>query len=403
MFNINESGIIMIIVLRNGKDLSAKGRFITQLFKFSLNAKVLCLYRKQDEMFREEWGSSKIELATSISAIIMNFILNVFKTPTNIHDDLIRRLMSRPPFIAEKRSSLFWILQVLGQYAAKSARTSRILQFLQKNKSPKIFLIDEFFSIRLFNLKKLKKLGHIIYVSSDLAYDYYGDNRITSNLMYQFERDALAMVDLVIACSERDQLKYFEMGADNVIYYPNIYPIEEFNMYSKEQTPSISIIFRSYWGYRSHRALEEVFNALSYIKQPIRVYLIGAKPKKIPKNIDLKHYTFVQDKTDFLKILSKTWIGINIGIHKGGSNQRKYDYAMAGLVVLSDSLGSRGDLLPNEYTYVDNYDLAAKINQLISLGKTTIIDMGLENRKQALRLAGVQKEKLLKIISNMAY
>ena len=53
-----------------------------------------------------------------------------------------------------------------------------------------------------------------------------------------------------------------------------------------------------------------------------------------------------------------------MGIHLGGTNERKYDYAMAGLVVFSDNLGVRGDLLPHEYTYVDSYDLAAKLEQL---------------------------------------
>jgi hypothetical protein len=89
-----------------------------------------------------------------------------------------------------------------------------------------------------------------------------------------------------------------------------------------------------------------------------------------------------------MNILSKSWIGINIGIHKGGSNERKYDYAMAGLVVFSDVLGCRGDLLAHEYCYLDHNDLAVKLEQLLELGQEKIIEMGLENRKQAISLAG---------------
>ncbi len=74
-----------------------------------------------------------------------------------------------------------------------------------------------------------------------------------------------------------------------------------------------------------------------------------------------------------MRILSKSWIGINIGIHKGGSNERKYDYAMAGLVVFSDILGCRGDLLPHEYTYLDSNDLAAKLEQLMEFGKKRLL------------------------------
>ena len=93
-----------------------------------------------------------------------------------------------------------------------------------------------------------------------------------------------------------------------------------------------------------------------------------------------------------MRILSKSWIGINIGIHKGGSNERKYDYAMAGLVVLSDTLGCRGDLLPHEFAYIDNNDLAAKLDQLIKFGKEKINEMGIENRKHTLSFAEEQRD-----------
>jgi hypothetical protein len=97
---------------------------------------------------------------------------------------------------------------------------------------------------------------------------------------------------------------------------------------------------------------------------------------------------------DYFAILSKSWIGINIGIHLGGTNERKYDYAMAGLVVFSDNFGSRGDLLPHEYVYVDRYDLTAKLEQIIEYGKELITEMGLKNRKQAMYLAEIQGKKL---------
>ncbi len=87
-----------------------------------------------------------------------------------------------------------------------------------------------------------------------------------------------------------------------------------------------------------------------------------------------------------------------MGVHAGGTNQRKYDYAMAGLVVFSDNLGARGDLLPNEYTYVDSYDLAAKLNQFLELKKTEIEEKGMGNRNYVLLLAEKQKEKLHKVL-----
>ncbi len=84
-----------------------------------------------------------------------------------------------------------------------------------------------------------------------------------------------------------------------------------------------------------------------------------------------------------------------------GSNERKYDYAMAGLVVFSDTMGTRGDLLPNEYTYVDSQDLAAKLEQLLQFGKDRIVEMGKQNRDQALSLAKKQREILLRTVNDL--
>ncbi len=277
------------------------------------------------------------------------------------------------------------------------------MRFLRRMKSSKIFLIDEFSSINTMNLNELKALGIIIYVSQDVAYNRYGfgDNLITKELMYKLERQAIAQVDVVIACSERDRLKYVEMGAKKAIYYPNIYPIKEFEPSAKDQLPSISIVSRGYWDLKAERSLEEIFKALSYSSRIIKVNVIGITPKKVPKNIRLKHYEFIPSKLDYLKILSESWIGINVGFHLAGTNERKYDYAMSRLVVFSDAMGARGDLLPHEYTYVDSQDLAAKLEQLLQFGKEKIVEMGDQNRDQALFLAEKQRETLLKTINDM--
>jgi hypothetical protein len=219
--------------------------------------------------------------------------------------------------------------------------------------------------------------------------------------MYKLEKDVIALPDVVIACSERDRLKYIQMGAKKAFSYPNVYPIE-FEPCDKDPTPSITIVLRGHWGSTAERSLEKVFTALACIDRTIRVYMIGIKPQKVSKNIYLNHYNYITSRMDYLKTLSKSWIGINLGIHAGGTNQRKYDYAMAGLVVFSDNFGARGDLLPNEYTYIDNLDLAAKLEQLLNLGKEKITEMGEENRKQALSLAEEQREKLLRMINTIS-
>ena len=131
------------------------------------------------------------------------------------------------------------------------------------------------------------------------------------------------------------------------------------------------------------------------------MYVIGIRPKTVPKFVKLEYSEFIKDKMDYLRVLSKSWIGINIGIHKAGTNERKYDYAEAGTVVLSDTLGARGDFLPHEYTYVDSHDLAAKIEQLLEFGKARLTEMGNKNRTHVLSMAEKQRQKLLHDLSKL--
>ena len=138
-----------------------------------------------------------------------------------------------------------------------------------------------------------------------------------------------------------------------------------------------------------------IFNALAYLDIQISVYVIGVKPEKTPLNINLEYHTFIQSKLDYLRILSKSWIGINVGFHNAGTNQKKYDYAEAGAVVFSDKLGARGDLLAHEYTYVDSHDLAAKIKQIFELNRKRLIEMGKQNRDQVLFMAERERQRLL--------
>jgi hypothetical protein len=393
----------MLVIIRDGKEVSLKMRFIIQLIELNSPTRLFYVFRKE-EKFNEKWGVNQVELATSTSGIFVYFLLMLLKSPKDLRSGLIGRLFhKRKAHVLVSEGFLSVVSQALYQYFGMRARTDGVIFFLHKLKSPKIFLIDEFWSINTVNLKLLKRMGPIVYISQDLAYNRFGfgDNFITKRLMYKLERDAATIADIVVTCSERDRLKYIEMGARKTVFYPNIYPIAEFEPSNKDQMPGISIILRGHWGVRAERALNEIFKALSYLDEKIRVYTIGIKPQQIPKNIDLKYYANIPSKLDYLNTLSKSWIGINIGIHLGGTNERKYDYAMAGLVVFSDNFGARGDLLPYEYTYVDSQDLAAKLEQLLQFGKEKIEAMGSQNRKQALSLAEKQRRTLLTTLDSI--
>jgi hypothetical protein len=214
--------------------------------------------------------------------------------------------------------------------------------------------------------------------------------------MYCLEKSVISEADLIIACSKRDKLKYEKLGANNVIFYPNLYPPFEFESINKCDTPSVCLVLKEHWGSRSHQSLIDVINSLSYVPQKIKLFLIGARPKNIPSNVELYYHKFIPSKSDFLRILSKSWVGINLGIHFAGTNERKYDYAISGLIVFSDIFGARGDIIPSEYTFVDFYDLSAKLTQLFQWNKKEVFRKGLENRDYLRSFAKKQEDILLK-------
>ncbi len=393
----------MLIIIRNGEKLSSKTKFLVQLCQ-NFNIEIFYIFKPENASFSEEWGHNKVQLASSKYGIFLYYLLMLFKSPKDIRNGLMARLSlvkRKNVLIGEGLLSI--LSRTLYLHLGSSAQNINVMNFLKNMVSPKIFLVDEFVSLNFFDLKKLRLLGSVIYVSSDVAHNRFGfgDNIMTKTLMLRLEKDALRYVDLTLACSEMERLKYLEMGAKNAIYYPNTYPTKEFELLKKDEQPSITIVLRGHWGSAAEASLEEIFDALACIKRQVKVYMIGILPKKTPKNVCLEYWDFLPSKLDYLKLLSKSWIGVNLGIHKAGTNERKYDYAEAGLVVVSDNFGVRGDLFPHEYTYVDAYDLAGKLGQLLELGRMRLSEMGAENRKVVISLAEERRQKLLDCLSQI--
>jgi hypothetical protein len=394
----------MLVILRDAQDLTMKASFLTELIKSSFDTQLYYVFRKETNKFKEKWDRTQIELATSTKGILLYFLLMMLKSPRDLRDGLLRRLFHKRTehrLITEGFLSI--LSEALYQYFARSARTGRIVNFLRKKKSSKIFLVDEFWSLNMIRLKHLKSLGLIIYVSQDLAHNRYGygDNFITRVLMSKFERNFVSQVDLVIACSKMEQLQYLGMGAKKAIIYPNLYPSLDFEPGEKDQTASICIVMREHWRSRGERALKKIFKAVGSLDKQIKVYMIGMKPQEVPKNVVIEYNRFAPSIMDYLRIISKSWIGINIGIHKGGTNKRRYDYAEAGLVVFSDTLGSRGAILPREFVFSNYQDLASKLKKLLEYDKAQLIEMGKENRKYVLNLAEKKRKELLREVGNL--
>ena len=387
----------MIIVVRNDEKISKKTSFLVNICRKNFLTQIVYVYRKEGQKFFENFFDNKFFLRHKTKSIFLYYLLFMLKSPKDLRNGIMYRLslMKRKVALTEN-GFLSMLRRALYLRFGTSARANRLMSILNKMNPPKVFLIDEFLSLNCLDLKKLKLVGAIIYVSQDIAYNQYGfkDNFITRKLMFRLERDAIASVDLVIACSEMERLKYLEMGAKKAVFYPNIYPTQEFKPCRKDEMPSVIIVLRDHWGFRAEQSLKKIFNALACLERQVKVYLIGVKPPKVPQNIVMEYHEFIQSKLDYLRILSRAWIGINVGVHMAGTNERKYDYAEAGLVVFSDTLGVRGDLLPNEYAYVDSNDLTAKMKQLLEFDRKILIRMGKENRNQALSLAEKERQKM---------
>lgn len=393
---------MQVIVIRDGKKLSKKANFIIEQYK-SQNAKILYLFRSEENFFIRNNQQNRINLRTKLSGIFLYYTLfMILKSPKDLCEGLIRRIKRREPLsFIRHGGSLTVLSQAIYQRWVRRSEENCVFDYINKIRNPIIFVIDEFFSLRMLNIDRLKSHGQIVYISSDFAYDFYSDNSIASKMMYDFEKSLISKTDLIIACSERDKQKYEDLDINQVIFYPNLYPDSEFNVLNKDETPSVCLVIKEHWGNRSYESLNFVINSLSSIPKKIKLYLIGMKPKKIPSNLELLHYKFIPNKIDFLKILSKSWVGINLGIHFAGTNERKYDYAVSGLIVFSDIFGAKGDFIPNEYTYVDFYDLKAKLNQIFQLSKEEIFRKGLENRNYIINFAKNQKDILLKVIKTL--
>jgi hypothetical protein len=395
----------VLVVIRNEETLSSKTNFIIHLIhNQNPNNRFFYVFKKESNKFEEKWHNNEVQLPSTALGLIIYYSLIMLKSPKDARNGLMARLsIAKRAHLLIGSGFLSTLSRTLYLRFGTSARVNKLFRFLDKVNSPRIFVIDEFLSLKCVDLKKLKLLGPLIYVSQDIAYNRFGfgDHSMTRKLMFSLERTALSDIDLVVACSEMERLKYLEMGAKKAIFYPNMYPTEELEPCEKDEIPSISIVLREHWGHRAEDSLETIFNALARIDEEIRVYMIGIRPKIIPRNVNLVYSEFVPSKLEYLKILSKSWIGINVGIHKAGTNERKYDYAESGAVVLSDTLGARGDLLPYEYTYVDSQDLAAKMEQLFEFGKTSLREMGEKNRNYTLSLAEKQRDLLLTTVSKI--
>ena len=247
-------------------------------------------------------------------------------------------------------------------------------------------------------LHNLVDYAKIVYLGHNFEPNFFGITN-PKHFIWKSEKEAVNLADLVIVASYRDLLlynKYYECQMEKMVVLPNIYPIE-FNI-NKEDDLTLAVVLGDHWG---KSVIHSLANMLSDLKNlNLKIISVGSLLTKELKHrgLNVEGYDYIPRRKNFLETISKAHIGINYAINVGGTNVRKYDYALGALVVLSSPFGNRGEPLPCEYTFTDAEDLKTKIRFLL---ERDLKRMGEENRRFVLSYFNSCVKDLTKKLSSL--
>lgn len=280
------------------------------------------------------------------------------------------------------------------------------------NTSDKVILIfDDISSCYLFkDIRILKESDNTMIFY--LSHDYYIDaiTPILKNKIKSCEENIIRVADLVITSGSRDLELYrasYYSKRNNFISFANVFPpinppysitkLSEALSTDREKDPTIVLnIGAKVLEKHILTYLGEVSEAVRELEN-LKILVIGEKliryldKFKWGKN-KIEPISYISSRLGFLRQLSRAHIGVNYAYKSVGTNVKRFDFALAGLVILSRHPGSRGEFLPYEYVYIDPIDLRVKLRKLLecNLGK-----MGEENRVEAIKIAIESYENLL--------
>lgn len=247
-----------------------------------------------------------------------------------------------------------------------------------------------------------RRAPRAVYLSHDYEPEFATDWYLRSLINKRID-SALRKTDLLVVASERDRLSYLSHGIlaeDRVVVYPNIFPPapgwEGGAELKRSSAPfTLAMVATGWLGERGSREDAEFLGSALRLLPRARVRVLSfgdelgaALARVLPDTVELRAFGRVPERDDFLRALSGAHAGLNLAHWAGGTNVKKYDYALAGLVVLSNPLGARGGLIPHEWTFADGADLVAKVAELMDLGSSTAARMGRENSEAVVRAEG---------------
>ena len=241
-----------------------------------------------------------------------------------------------------------------------------------------------------------------MYLSHDYEPEFVGDRYLSAVVMRRIG-SALRRTDLLVAASERDRLSYLShgiVGDDRIVVYPNIFPPgagwEPPQGFERSSMPFTLAMVETGWlgseGAEEDAAFASAALALLPRDRKVRVFAFGDLlwshlRAALPGSVELVRMGRVPGREGFLTALSGAHVGVNLARWSGGTNVKKYDYALAGLVVLSNPLGARGGLIPHEHVFSDPPDLTAKLIELMDRGSARVVRTGEENSKAVREVA----------------
>lgn len=258
--------------------------------------------------------------------------------------------------------------------------------------------------------KKRGKGLKTLYLSHDYEPEFVRERYLSSVVRKRID-SALGGTDLLVAASERDRLAYLShgvIGEDQVMVYPNIFPPgpgwEGTPAFERASMPFTLAMVETGWLGRKGAKEDAEFaaGALGLLPRDrkVRVLAFGdllwsELRRALPGSIEVVGGGRVPGRDGFLRALSGAHAGVNLARWSGGTNVKKYDFALAGLVVLSNPLGTRGGLIPHEHAFSDAADLAADLLELTSQGSARVVRMGDENSRAVRTAAKGASESLM--------
>jgi len=288
-------------------------------------------------------------------------------------------------------------------YASNAFDRELLFRRVASSRQPALLLFDGLSSFAFLWREGMKRRGTNAF-SIYLSHDYEPDFVVNRYLAAMARRKidfALSNSSMVIAASRRDKLRYLKHGKledDRIIVYPNIYPPANSNSLLPEKSRRFTIaVVESRWSgpKGALRDAAELARALRLLPAhaPVRVLALGPTLPGFLRRIlgggfEVESFDHVTAREEFLRVLSGAHVGLNQGRWLGGTNVKKYDYSLAGVVVLSNSAGARGEIMPHEYVFADEADLASKLTELLERDPEELEKMGLQNRRAALASAG---------------